>query len=355
MTTESSSYDLVSLDAPEHTQKPIVVGQNKYIQKRLEGRNQVTAQPILSVTRDLSVVIPTRNEQDNIRPLLEALQDSLHDLDVELIFVEDSDDDPPAIIKDASRTMDSSLFHIRLEHRLPGSARTGGLATAVVYGMGKAQAHYVAVIDADLQHPPEQLRVFYDQAIAQDIDLVLASRYIEGGSYLGLADAGRRFYSVGLKWIAKVLFPEQLRRISDPLGGFFLLRRSLLTGVSLRPIGYKILLELLLRCQWRDALEVPYHFQARVHGQSKANMKQGIMVLQHMLRLFCEVPSAGRLWKTSAVLLMNIAAILILFTLHTHFSSTWAHLKLIVLAAIACLDFVIFKPFIFPSKRSLQV
>ena len=76
--------------------------------------------------------------------------------------------------------------------------------------MGKAQAHYVAVIDADLQHPPEQLRVFYDQAIAQDIDLVLASRYIEGGSYLGLADAGRRFYSVGLKWIAKALFPEHV-------------------------------------------------------------------------------------------------------------------------------------------------
>src|SRR5258708_35846960 len=107
-----------------------------------------------------------------------------------------------------------------------------------------------------------------------------------------MGDAGRRFYSVGLKWIAKVLFPEQLRRISDPLGGFFLLRRSLLTGVSLRPIGYNILLELLLRCQWRAALEVPYHFQARVHGPTKANMNQAVMVLEHMLRFFGEVPSA---------------------------------------------------------------
>lgn len=355
MTTESSSYDLISIDAPEQTLKPAAAGQNRYIQRKSRGKNQAVVRPVLSAAHDLSVIIPTRNEQDNIRPLLEALQEALHDLDAEIIFIDDSDDDTPTAIKDASRAMNSPLFHIRLEHRVAGSARAGGLATAVVHGMSKVQAQYVAVIDADLQHPPEQLRVFYDQAVAQDVDLVLASRYIEGGSYLGLADAGRRFYSIGLKWVAKMCFPEQLRRISDPLGGFFLLRRSLLMGVSLRPIGYKILLELLLRCQWRDALEVPYHFQARMHGQSKASMKQGIMVLQHMLRLFCEVPSAGRLWKMIALLLVNLATISMIFTTHTHFLSTRPQFNLLILAAIACLDFVIFKRFIFPSKRSLQL
>src|SRR5258708_39105619 len=196
MTIESSSYDVVSLDTLESTQKPVESELHKYIQRRLWGKNQAILVPGDSVIRDLSVVIPTRNEHDNVRPLLAALCEALHSLYVEVIFVDDSDDDTPEMIKDAARTMNTSQFQIRLEHRLPGSAREGGLATAVVYGMGRAQAHYVAVIDADLQHPPEQLRVFYDRAIAQDIDLVLASRYIEGGSYLGLAAACRRFYSV---------------------------------------------------------------------------------------------------------------------------------------------------------------
>src|SRR6266571_3026113 len=235
------SFDILELE--EETLKlPVVKG-------------QVLSQP---ATYDLTVVIPTRNERDNIMPLLHELQEALDGIRVEIIFVDDSDDDTPLIIKDASVAMGTSMLHIHLEHRQPGIAREGGLATAVVHGMNRAQAEYVAVIDADLQHPPEQLRVFYDQAVAQNTDLVVASRYSKGGSYQGLAGAGRRFVSVGMKWTARLLFPGQLMRISDPLSGFFLLRRSLLADVSLRPIGYKILLEILIRCQWRQVLEVPY-------------------------------------------------------------------------------------------------
>src|SRR5207245_11205205 len=141
-----------------------------------------------------------------------------------------------------------------------------------------------AVIHSTPLHPPQHVRVFYNLAVLQDVELVRASRYIKGASYQGLAGVGRRFVSRGMKWTARLLFPEQLLRISDPLGGFFLLRRSLLADVSLRPIGYKILLEILLRCQWRQVLEVPYHFRTRAHGQSKANMQQGILPLQHMQR-----------------------------------------------------------------------
>lgn len=238
---------------------------------------------------ELSVVVPTRNERDNILPLLEALHSALHGLHVEVIFVDDSDDDTPAIIENVAKTMSSSLFAIYLEHRLAGEARAGGLATAVVHGMNRAQAEYLAVLDADLQHPPALLRVFYNHAVVQNADLVLASRYIKGGSYQGLDGVGRRFISISLKWLAKLLFPKKLLRISDPLGGFFLLRRSLLSGVSLRPIGYKILLEVLIRCSWQRVLEIPYHFQARTYGQSKANMRQGILALQHMQRLWLEV------------------------------------------------------------------
>src|SRR6266699_776064 len=300
-------------------------------------------------TYDLTVVIPTRNERDNIMPLLHELQEALDGIRVEIIFVDDSDDDTPLIIKDASVAMGTSMLHIHLEHRQPGIAREGGLATAVVHGMNRAQAEYVAVIDADLQHPPEQLRVFYDEAVAQNADLVVASRYMKGGSYQGLAGAGRRCISVGMKWTARLLFPGQLLRISDPLSGFFLLRRSLLADVSLRPIGYKILLEILIRCQWWQVIEVPYHFHASAHGPSKANMRQGILALQHMQRLWREVPAAGRVWKISILILLNALITLALFNINKSFPWVWANLNMVVFGVVACLDFVLFNHFIFPA------
>jgi glycosyltransferase involved in cell wall biosynthesis len=378
MTTESSQHKIHRAKGAEPTQALDATAREKYtryIQRRQQDGNQAVAQTtlpaipvvvnakqyitfrnlvsqvMLSATPDVSVVVPTRNEHENIRPLVEALQDALRGLHVEVIFVDDSDDDTPGVIEDAARTVNSSLVHIELEHRVAGGARAGGLATAVVQGLHRARAEYVAVIDADLQHPPEQLRVLYDQAVAQHADLVVASRYIQGGSYQGLAGVGRRWISVGLKWTAKLLFPEQLWRISDPLGGFFLLRRSLLADVSLRPIGYKILLELLIRCQWRHVLEVPYHFRTRAHGQSKANMRQGILALHHMQRLWCEVPAAGRVWKISMLILLNVCIAVALFNFNKSFPWVWPILTLVVFGVMACLDFVLFNRFIFPSPH----
>jgi len=311
-------------------------------------KGQAVAQP---APCDLTVVIPTRNERDNIMPLLHELQGALDGMRVEIIFVDDSDDDTPLIIEDASVAMGKSMFQVHIEHRQPGSARAGGLATAVVHGMNRAHSEYVAVIDADLQHPPELLCMLYDQAVAKNADLVVASRYNKGGSYRGLAGVGRRCISAGLKWTAKLLFPGQLLRISDPLSGFFLLRRSLLVDVSLRPIGYKILLEILIRCKWRQVLEVPYHFQARAHGQSKATMQQGILALRHMLRLWREVPAAGRVWKISLLLLVNVLIALALSIVYKSFPWVWANLYIVVFGVMACLDFVLFNRFIFPSPH----
>src|SRR6266566_2745614 len=342
MSIESRPHKIDSSDVAEPTQVLVSAARAKYIQRWQRDGNQAVSETVLSATPDLSVVVPTRNEHDNIGPLLESLQNALRGLRVEIIFVDDSDDDTPEVIENAARAMSSSEFQIHLEHRLAGVAQAGGLATAVVHGMNRAQAEYVAVIDADLQHPPEQLRVLYDLAIAQGVDLVVASRYIKGGSYGGLAGVGRRFVSRGLKWAAKLLFPGQLHRISDPLSGFFLLRRSLLADISLRPIGYKILLEILIRCQWRQVLEVPYHFQARAHGQSKANMRQGILALRHMLRLWREVPAAGRIWKISILLLLNVLITLALFIVNKSFPWLWADLRTVVFAVTACLDFVLF-------------
>ena len=300
---------------------------------------------------DLSVVVPTRNERGNAWPLLDSLRNALRGLRVEIVFVDDSDDDTPEVINHAKQMMASPEFQIRLEHRVSVSERAGGLATAVVQGLNVAQAAYVAVIDADLQHPPQQLRVLYDQAAAQQADLAIASRYIKGGSCQGLDGAGRIYISRGMKWTAKLLFPEQLWGLSDPLGGFFLLRRSLLTDVSLRPIGYKILLEILIRCRWQHAIEVPYHFQARVHGQSKANMRQGVLALKHMLRLWREVPAAGRIWKISMLLLVNLLITWVLVQINQFFPRVWSNLNSVVFGVMVCLDFVLFSRFLFPCKE----
>ena len=378
MTTESSQHKIDRAKGAEPTQVLDATARKKYIrsiQRRQQDGNQAVSQTNLSATTDVynakqysafrnlvsqvmlsaipevGVVVPTRNEQENIRPLVASLRDALRGLHVEVIFVDDSDDDTPGVIEDAAGTMNSSLFRIELEHRVAGGARAGGLATAVVQGLNRARAEYVAVIDADLQHPPEQLRVLYDQAVAQQADLVVASRYLKGGSYQGLAGVGRRCISVGLKWTAKLLFPEQLWRISDPLGGFFLLRRSLLADVSLRPIGYKILLELLIRCPWRHVLEVPYHFRTRAHGQSKANLQQGIRALQHMQRLWCEVPAAGRVWKISLLMLVNVWMAGALIYVTRSFLWVWPNLNMVVFGVMAGLDFVLFNRFILPSPR----
>ncbi|MER3420043.1 MAG: dolichol-phosphate mannosyltransferase, partial [Chloroflexota bacterium] len=98
----------------------------------------------------------------------------------------------------------------------------------------------------------------------------------------GLAGPLRRFYSWGLKVLAQGCFPRRLAGITDPLGGFFLVRRTLLDGVTLRPVGYKILLEVLVRCPRRRVAEVPYRFRPRRAGSTKADLRQGLRFLRHL-------------------------------------------------------------------------
>ena len=324
---------------------------NKTIQMEPQSGSEPVLQAHSSSRYDLSVVIPTRNERDNIVPLLAALRQVLDSVSVEVIFVDDSDDDTPQVIGEAAKAMNSPKLFIQLEHRLPGPARSGGLATAVVEGLYSAKAEYITVLDADLQHPPELLYTFYDEAVTQQVDLVLASRYIKGGSTGGLDGFSRHFFSVGLKWLAKRLFPGQLSNVSDPLGGFFLLKRSLLQDVVLRPIGYKILLEILLRCSWQDLAEVPYHFQQRKYGQSKADFRQGVMTLKHMARLFREVPAAGRVWKISALLLFNLLMVAALYFLYPSLAGFWQPFSLAVYGLVVLVNFFFLNRAIAPFPR----
>ncbi len=223
----------------------------------------------------LSVIVPTRNEVDNVDMLLKSIQQSLLDTRTEVIFVDDSTDNTPAVIKAAIQ--DYPDLHVRLFHRIP-SERTGGLGGAVVVGLQAAQAEYACVMDGDLQHPPSLLPVLLDTARSEKADLVVATRRSQASEVSGLNTA-RNLISKALDLIARVFFPRQLKGVSDPLTGFFLVRVDSIDINALRPKGFKILLEILVRNPDLKKGEVPFHFGERFAGQSKASAKEAFKYL----------------------------------------------------------------------------
>ncbi|HUY60847.1 MAG TPA: glycosyltransferase family 2 protein [Candidatus Dormibacteraeota bacterium] len=243
---------------------------------------------------ELSVVIPTRNEAGNIPELLQRLRASLAGIEFEVIFVDDSDDATPDLVADAAR-QDPRL---RLLHRPPG-ARAGGLSTAAVLGLHEARGRTACLMDADFQHPPETIPRLLDAERA-GADVVVASRYVEGGSLAGLNGGFRRFVSRTSNWVARTVFVEA-RASTDPGTGFFLCRTTLLRGLEFRPVGFKTLLELLVCSSGIRVVDVPLAFEARRAGASKATAAQGWLVLRHIWSLVRDVPGSARRWKFAAV------------------------------------------------------
>jgi glycosyltransferase involved in cell wall biosynthesis len=233
-------------------------------------RNPQSAFPV-----ELSLVIPTYNERGNVEPLLVQIGAALAGVEWNAIIVDDSTDGTDAVVARLAEA-DPRI------HLLRRAVNRGGLAGAVVDGIGAARGAYICVLDADLQHPPARIPAMLAAARRARADIVIASRYIPGGSAGGLDGPLRHLISRLLKTLSLAAFPRRLAPISDPLGGFFLVRREVVQGTALRPVGYKILLEVLVRCPWRRAREVPYRFQPRFDGASKADLRQGLRFLRHL-------------------------------------------------------------------------
>ena len=171
--------------------------------------------------------------------------------------------------------------------------REGGLSTAVIEGLSAATGCYVLVMDADLQHPTNMIVPLVDRAEQHGADIVIASRYVRGGSDAGLAGPLRKITSAAARWLVTMLFFDRLRTIHDPLSGFFLARREVVDTASLRPIGFKILLDILIRCRYSRVDEAPLRFETRGGGASKANLSQGKDFLVHTIALVWDVRFAG--------------------------------------------------------------
>jgi dolichol-phosphate mannosyltransferase len=227
----------------------------------------------------LSVIVPTKNEAANVVPLLDHIHRATRGLVVEVIFVDDSSDGTAEVVREMAARVPIDVV---LVARPP--ERRNGLGRAVVEGMEAARHDWICVLDGDLQHPPEVIPQLLDHAFATGSNLVAASRLTEGGGTEGLS-WGRTVISCILALISRVLFPRRLREVSDPLTGFFLVRRDAIDTRDLRPEGFKILLEVLVRSTRLRVSEIPFEFGERHAGASKANPHEALLLFRQMLRL----------------------------------------------------------------------
>jgi dolichol-phosphate mannosyltransferase len=215
----------------------------------------------------ISVIVPTRNEAGNVNALLTALQNAFDATPIEVIFVDDSTDETPQVVEAAVARFPG--LNVRIIHR-PADQRMGGLGGAVVVGLRAAQAEYACVMDGDMQHPPELVPILLQTALAKRSDLVVATRRSDNSQVAGL-NLVRNLISKGLDRIGRIFFPRELRGVSDPLTGFFLIRVKNLKLDELRPKGFKILMDILIRHPNLRRAEIPFHFGERHAGQSKAS------------------------------------------------------------------------------------
>jgi dolichol-phosphate mannosyltransferase len=228
----------------------------------------------------LSIVVPTKNEAENIEPLLGRIERVMNGTPIEVVFVDDSSDSTPQRIREAG---DKFPFNISLIARSLGCQK-GGLGGAVVEGLRAAQGQWVCIMDADLQHPPELIPQLLAQAARTGADVVLGSRMAEGGSTESLGRF-RRVISRVLAVISQALFPRRLQNVSDPMSGFFLIRREAVDVGRLRPDGFKILVEILIRFPDLRVSEIGFRFGSRHAGRSKAGLREGFRLFRHFLRL----------------------------------------------------------------------
>ena len=226
----------------------------------------------------LSLVVPTYDEADNIEALLRSLHDVLTGCRVgfEILVV---DDDSPDRTWEVARNLASELPGIRVIRRTGAS----GLATAVTCGWAHARGEILGVIDGDGQHPPAVVADLL-AAMADRTDVAVASRHVPGGGVSNWS-AFRRLLSRCAQALGLLLLPGTVGRVTDPMSGYFLVRRDVIADTDLDPVGYKILLEVLARGDVRRVAERPYVFLERERGESKVSARHYVDYLRHLMRL----------------------------------------------------------------------
>jgi dolichol-phosphate mannosyltransferase len=241
----------------------------------------------------VSVIIPTFNESQNILKMLKSVSTSLPEgLAAEIIVVDDNSPDGTAeIAKREALSIGNGQIQIKVINR-PSKL---GLSSAILAGVQTSNGEIVVVMDADFSHPPETIPHMIGELKKGDCEIVIASRYVSGGSVSGWP-IRRKIMSRGATKIAQYGLGIG---VNDPMSGFFAFKRWIVDDVEFDAIGYKMLLEILVKAKGVRIREIPYTFTNRRIGASKVDVNVVYDYLRAVLRLYRFGRSASSERRTS--------------------------------------------------------
>jgi len=293
----------------------------------------------------ISLIIPTYNERDNLPVLVKRIHESLSNYcSYEIIVVDDdSPDETWKVAEELSKQYPVRV--IRREGKL-------GLSSAVIEGFKHANGELLGVMDADLQHPPEILPNLIEE-IKNGKDIVVASRYAKGGKIenWGLR---RKIVSKGARFLTKVLVP-QARSIKDPLSGYFILRREVIKGAELNPVGYKILLEILVKGSYEEVAEIPFTFGTRGTGKSKLTLGEYTNFLRHLYRLSETVGEVVKLVRYMAISILSLFVNIFFFLALTNYLNLhYLYSSILSLEAMILFSFALSEIWIYKGKEAAK-
>jgi len=222
---------------------------------------------------EISVVVPTYMEAENVELLLSRIEKALSGKSYEIIVVDDNSPDGTAeIVNNYKKKKENIRLILRKGKR--------GLGSAIIEGIKNAKGKYVAVIDADLQHPPEALPLMLNEAENKGYEIVIGSRYTRGGKIENWS-IYRKIISIVAILITKILAPKTLH-IKDPTSGFFLVRKEKLREIKIEGESGKILLEICIKLRKYRFKEIPICFSQRYKGKSKLTIRDFIIFILHI-------------------------------------------------------------------------
>jgi dolichol-phosphate mannosyltransferase len=294
------------------------------------------------VENTISIIVPTYNERDNIVPLVERLSQTFTNRNYEILLVDDNSKDGTIDIAAKLAEKYPVKVLVRLSER--------GLATAVLHGFKYVNGNIIGVMDADLQHPPE-VNAELLKAVENGADMAVASRYVTGG---GCPNWGlvRRIISKGALSLAHVFLPTT-RKVKDPMSGFFMFKREGMNQIEFKPIGYKILLEMLVMGNFQNVVEVPFIFEDRSSGRSKMKARQQIDYLKHIFSLMRRSGELIRLLKFIGVGLSGTLVNLGVLRLVTAFTDWNKYVQLIPGIEVSIItNFILNDSFTFADRRT---
>jgi dolichol-phosphate mannosyltransferase len=286
---------------------------------------------------DVSIIVPTYNESHNIIGLLESIERSVpRSLLSEVVIVDDNSPDKTGEMaetysEDTDKRNSNKVTNVRQPHitnielapnnklnssncdlRVIHRPEKKGLVSAILEGIRFSKGQFILVMDADFSHSPSLIPKMVDELMNSDVDIVVASRYVEGGGIKGWP-LKRRLISKGAVKIAQYGLPIK-KEVKDPMSGFFALKRHVLDNIRIDSAGYKILLEILVKANNARVKEIPYTFTNRTLGKSKLDntvIWDYIKALYHLYRYGQKSGNSmswlGRVKKRRTVLFLSKA------------------------------------------------